>query len=78
MEPGSVVVIRSTWDYIERPAAFEAWLDHLDTQEAVVHNATSLLRWNAHKGYLVDLDRQGVPTVETALVPRGARRTSTS
>ena len=69
---GDVVVIRSTWDYVERPAAFTAWLDHLDARQAIVHNPTSLLRWNAHKGYLVDLADRGLPVVPTALVGRGA------
>lgn len=68
---GEVVVIRSTWDYIVHPAAFVAWLDHLDGEQAIVHNPTSLLRWNAHKGYLVDLARRGLPVVPTALVARG-------
>jgi hypothetical protein len=69
---GEVVVIRSTWDYVAHPAAFVAWLDHLDSEQAIVHNPTSLLRWNAHKGYLVDLGRRGLPVVPTALVARGA------
>jgi glutathione synthase/RimK-type ligase-like ATP-grasp enzyme len=69
---GEVVVIRSTWDYVVHPAAFVAWLDQLDAEPAIVHNPTSLLRWNAHKGYLVDLARRGLPVVPTALVARGA------
>lgn len=68
---GDVVVIRSTWDYVEQPAAFAAWLDHLDAEQAIVHNPTTLLRWNAHKGYLVDLARRGLPVVPTVLVGRG-------
>src|SRR5262245_26907567 len=60
---GDVVVIRSTWDYVERPGAFAAWLAHLDSQQAIVHNPTPLLRWNAHKGYLVDLAHRGLPVV---------------
>jgi glutathione synthase/RimK-type ligase-like ATP-grasp enzyme len=68
---GEVVVIRSTWDYVERPAAFAAWLAHLDSQQAIVHNPSPLLRWNAHKGYLVDLALRGLPVVPTALIGRG-------
>ncbi len=65
------MVIRSTWDYVERPAAFAAWLAHLDAQQAIVHNPTPLLRWNAHKRYLVDLAHRGLPVVPTALIGRG-------
>ena len=31
---GAVIVIRSTWDYIEQPAEFAAWLDHLEAAHA--------------------------------------------
>jgi hypothetical protein len=66
VEPGATVIIRSTWDFVERPAEFSAWLEHLDLQRAIVHNPTRLLRWNAHKGYLIDLACRGVPVVETS------------
>jgi glutathione synthase/RimK-type ligase-like ATP-grasp enzyme len=69
---GSIVVIRSTWDYVERPREFAAWLDHLDAQRAVVHNPTRLLRWNMSKRYLASLAAAGVPTVPTELVEHGA------
>jgi glutathione synthase/RimK-type ligase-like ATP-grasp enzyme len=67
---GAVVVIRSTWDYVERPAAFVAWLDHLDERGATVVNPTGLLRWNLHKRYLLELADGGVPIVPTELVGR--------
>lgn len=65
---GAVVVIRSTWDYIERPTQFSQWLDHLEAAGATVHNPIALLRWNMHKRYLVELAGRGVPTVPTRLV----------
>lgn len=74
VEPGSVVVVRSTWDYVERPGEFLAWLDHLDGQRATVLNPTGVLRWSMHKGYLLDLERRGVPIVPTELVARGVDR----
>ncbi len=69
---GALVVIRSTWDYVERPAQFAAWLGHLDAQRAFVHNPTRLLRWNMSKRYLITLAAAGVPTVPTELVEQGA------
>lgn len=68
---GSTLVIRSTWDYIEHPDRFQRWLEELDADGVLVHNPTSVLRWNLHKGYLLDLDERGVPTVPTMLVRRG-------
>jgi glutathione synthase/RimK-type ligase-like ATP-grasp enzyme len=68
---GATVVVRSTWDYVERLDAFDRWLDDLDASGAIVHNSTTLIRWNLHKGYLVDLDRADVPTVPTLVLPGG-------
>src|SRR6476646_8783334 len=51
----AVVVIRSTWDYIDRPTHFAQWLDRLEARHVTVHNSIALVRWNMHKRYLVDL-----------------------
>jgi glutathione synthase/RimK-type ligase-like ATP-grasp enzyme len=70
----AVVVIRSTWDYVDRPADFAAWLDLLDDDGVTVVNPTVLLRWSMHKGYLLELARGDVPVVPTVLLPRGDTR----
>jgi glutathione synthase/RimK-type ligase-like ATP-grasp enzyme len=69
----AVVVIRSTWDYIERPMRFAVWLDRLEAANVTVHNSIALLRWNMHKGYLLELARREVPTVPTRIVHSGER-----
>ena len=66
----ATLVIRSTWDYVEDPNRFIAWLGELDTADVAVYNPTSLLRWNLHKRYLVDLARRGVSIVPTVVVPK--------
>jgi glutathione synthase/RimK-type ligase-like ATP-grasp enzyme len=68
---GATVVIRSTWDYIDRPTDFARWLDRLELSRAVVHNSIEVLRWNMHKRYLVELAERGVPTVPTRVVRVG-------
>jgi glutathione synthase/RimK-type ligase-like ATP-grasp enzyme len=68
---GSTIVIRSTWDYIDRPTDFGRWLDRLERAHVVVHNPIALLRWNMHKRYLVELALRGVPTLPTRVVPAG-------
>jgi glutathione synthase/RimK-type ligase-like ATP-grasp enzyme len=68
---GATVVVRSTWDYIDRPTDFGRWLDHLERSHVVVHNSIDVLRWNMHKRYLVELATRGVPTVPTRVVPVG-------
>ena len=71
-DAGELVVIRSTWDYAERPDAFGGWLDELDAAGTTVVNPTALLRWNMHKGYLAELAARGVSVVPTEIVRSGS------
>jgi len=64
------VVIRSTWDYHERLDAFLTWAEYVGSV-TTLHNAASTIRWNSHKGYLLDLAAKGVDVVPTRLVRAG-------
>lgn len=66
-----LAVLRSTWDYHERPGAFLDWVDYAASVTTLVNDAATV-RWNAHKGYLLELAATGVPVVPTTLVRRGA------
>jgi hypothetical protein len=70
-ETFDAVIIRSCWDYHLRYDEFRAWLERLDASRLPVWNSIGLVEWNAHKSYLVDLARRGVPVVPTRLVKRG-------
>ena len=53
-----VTLLRSTWNYSERPAAFRAWIDRTATLTSL-WNPAEVVRWNAHKSYLLDLQARG-------------------
>jgi hypothetical protein len=63
------IVVRSTWDYHKRIDEFRAWLDRMDGLP--LWNPASVLRWNTHKSYLLDLQQRGIDIVPTLLVPGG-------
>jgi glutathione synthase/RimK-type ligase-like ATP-grasp enzyme len=63
-------VIRSTWNYPEHLGAFLAWVERA-AAAAPLWNPPRVVRWNAHKGYLLALAERGAPVVPTALVRRG-------
>jgi len=63
-----LVVLRATWNYPERPADFRAWLERTAAASTLL-NPLSVVLWNLHKGYLLDLERRGVPIVPTRLLP---------
>lgn len=64
------VIIRSTWDYVEKFPAFSRWIDSTASATRVI-NAPPVLRWNLHKRYLLDLASRGVEIVPTTLVEAG-------
>ena len=65
------VVVRSPWDYFLRAGEFHAWLDRLDADGARMHNDVRILRWNADKSYLRDLEARGIPVIPTLWLDRG-------
>jgi glutathione synthase/RimK-type ligase-like ATP-grasp enzyme len=64
-------VLRSTWDYHRRPNEFAHWVDDVARRTRLV-NPPDVVRWNAHKFYLRDLQRSGVPIVPSEFLERGS------
>lgn len=65
-----LALLRSTWDYIDRYAEFSAWIGRVATLTRLL-NAPEVVRWNTHKGYLLELAARGVPIVPTTLLRPG-------
>ena len=63
-------VFRTTWDYFERFAEFQAWLQRVQTLTRLC-NPPALVAWNMDKHYLADLAAWGVPTVPSRFIERG-------
>ncbi|WP_028049133.1 RimK family alpha-L-glutamate ligase [Cellulomonas sp. URHD0024] len=58
------VLIRSTWDYTERPAQFADWTRRVERTSTLLNPAT-VVGWNIDKQYLRDLENAGLPIVPT-------------
>lgn len=63
-----LVLIRSTWDWMERHEEFLAWTRRCRRTA----NPADVVAWNTDKHYLADLAAHGVPVVPTAFVEPGA------
>ncbi|MFN8038901.1 MAG: hypothetical protein U0Q07_06790 [Acidimicrobiales bacterium] len=63
----ALAVVRSTWDYTARLDEFLAWVARAGAATEL-WNPPALLRWNSHKGYLLELAQRGVPVVPMVLV----------
>jgi glutathione synthase/RimK-type ligase-like ATP-grasp enzyme len=66
-----LVVVRTTWDYPNKIAAFLAWADRVAATRTL-WNPAPMLRWNTDKQYLRELAERGVPIVPTRWLPRGS------
>jgi hypothetical protein len=66
-----ICVIRSTWDYHLHVADFLEWADRVASVTTLL-NPPGLVRWNAHKSYLLDLEQRGVPVVPSFLYEPGS------
>lgn len=64
------VLIRTTWDYYQRYGEFIAWLNRLEASGVRVYNPLRVVRWNADKRYLLDLERANVPVVPGRITNR--------
>ena len=67
-----LVLVRTTWDYAQRRDEFLAWVECVGGCTEVL-NPPQVLRWNTHKGYLLELEERGAPVVPTAWLGRGDR-----
>ena len=70
-----LALVRSCYEYPTDPARFGGTLAAMERADVTVCNPPSVLRWNMHKSYVVDLAEAGVPVPETAVVERGAETT---
>jgi len=66
-----LVLLRNPWDYYRRLEQFLAWTERVDAVTSL-WNPPAVLRWNLHKGYLIELAEAGLPVVPTELVRRGS------
>ncbi len=65
-----VVLLRSTWDYPERFEEFLSWARRVDRVTRLL-NSFPVVRWNADKRYLSDLESEGLPVVPTRFISPG-------
>jgi glutathione synthase/RimK-type ligase-like ATP-grasp enzyme len=64
-------LIRSTWNYIRNHDRFCTWADTV-AGATTLWNPAPVVRWNSHKGYLLELESRGISIVPTRLVPRAS------
>ncbi|MFN8108981.1 MAG: hypothetical protein U0Y82_03930 [Thermoleophilia bacterium] len=66
----TAVIVRSTWNYTDDPAAFIAWMRDTDGRTMLLNDARQMA-WALDKRYMASLARAGVATVPTVFVAPG-------
>ena len=66
------VVLKSPWDYFDRITEFYAWLDQLQQLSVALLNPLEIVRWNADKRYLRDIEAAGFRIVPTHWLTKGS------
>ena len=69
-EETQLVMIRTTWDYQERPQQFLEWAQTTSAQVTLL-NDERVIEWNSKKTYLRDLNEVGAPLAPTVWLNRG-------
>jgi hypothetical protein len=65
------ILIRTTWDYMEKQEAYVSWAETVDA-DRLFFNPAEVIRWNTHKSYLRELEEAGVALAPTEWLFRGA------
>lgn len=61
-----LAIVRSTWDYPEKPALFMKWIDYADTKTRLF-NSPAIMKANIDKRYLLDMETKGITIVPTRI-----------
>ncbi|HYF33502.1 MAG TPA: hypothetical protein VD993_20400 [Chitinophagaceae bacterium] len=65
------IVLKSPWDYVEKPQVFYAWLDKMTALNIALLNPADVVQWNCDKHYLQDIADAGLKVIPTAFIEKG-------
>ncbi|MBI4130856.1 hypothetical protein HY468_06060 [Candidatus Roizmanbacteria bacterium] len=69
----TALVLRSCWNYHYNYQDFLTWLSKIENTHIPLWNPAEVVRWNANKKYLTDLESKGVSTVPTVWLEKDER-----
>jgi glutathione synthase/RimK-type ligase-like ATP-grasp enzyme len=72
------LLVRSCWNYHHDIEAFRDWLTTVETLDTPLYNPLDVIRWNHHKFYLQDLEKRGIPILDSVFVEESDDRSVAS
>jgi glutathione synthase/RimK-type ligase-like ATP-grasp enzyme len=64
------LIFRNTWDYFEKEAEFNLWLDQIEQLRIKTLNSIDIIKKNKHKFYLREMEKQGVKILPTLFIDK--------
>jgi glutathione synthase/RimK-type ligase-like ATP-grasp enzyme len=65
------ILLKAPWDYVDKIDQFYEWLDTIERLEIPMFNPIDVVRWNADKHYLKDIEAAGLNIVPTHFLETG-------
>lgn len=66
-----VAILKSPWDYFDLIDDFYNWLDVLEQKNIKLLNPIDIVRWNADKHYLLEIEKAGLKIIPSYFASRG-------
>lgn len=64
------LIFRNTWDYFEKEAQFNLWLDQIENLGIKTLNSIDIIKNNKHKFYLREMEKRGVKILPTIFIDK--------
>jgi glutathione synthase/RimK-type ligase-like ATP-grasp enzyme len=64
------LIFRNTWDYFEKEAEFNLWLEHIEQLGIKTLNPIAIIKKNKHKFYLREMEKQGIKILPTIFIDK--------
>jgi glutathione synthase/RimK-type ligase-like ATP-grasp enzyme len=70
-EKYTLAIVKSPWDYFDRFDQFSNWLDKMERLSVPLLNPIRIVRWNADKHYLAEIEASGLSVTPTLFLEKG-------
>lgn len=67
------LIFRNTWDYFEKEAKFNSWLNAIEKLGIKTLNSIAIIKQNKHKFYLREMEQQGVTILPTLFIDKTSK-----
>lgn len=68
-----LVILKSPWDYFDLIEDFYTWLTKLEHQKIRLLNPIDIVKWNADKHYLQEIEKAGLKVTPSTFLSKGER-----